>query len=201
MNIKAAIEKLVPGAHYKDAHSWMDNKLIHITEEDYDNLEWLDDRPKPTWEEVGNACFELLRYQKHREVDAFREKKFLENIPYLFPGDIEGHVQLRDDRDFRNIISNITKANMLIENGEDNKIIPFRDYENRNHEMTPHEIREMGMKVISTIQGIHEESWRQKDVINDFEFDEENMEQSYNELFNYDVEAEWQYELTFLMFE
>ena len=193
MNIKEAVEKLVPNALYRENLYIENNRLPDITKEDYEEVEWLDDRDKPTWEELVHSCFLLLKERKAREIDNYRDYRLSKNVPYTFPGEIEGHVQIRDEKDFRNIISNLSEAQIKISN-EDTSKISFRDYENRIHELTPQEIVDMGLTVISNIRAVHEESWRHKNIIKDFEMDENNPEESYQELENYNIQEEWKEE-------
>lgn len=188
-NIKAAIETLVPGALYNDNLSWVNGRVSEITYEDYQNLEWHDERDKPTWEELGQQCFDLLKEQKLKDVDDYREYKLTELLPYEFPNK-EGHIQLRNERDNLNILYNFNKAQVL-KSREENKIIKFRDYENINHELTPDEMIDMCLSIFDRNMEIHNISWQIKEEIKQFEFDLEDMEGSYMTLYNYDISEEW----------
>jgi len=188
-NIKLAIETLVPGALYEDNITWLDGRISGITYEDYQNLEWYDERDKPTWAELGQTCFNLLKEQRLRDVDDYREYKLIQNMPYEFP-DEEGHIQLRNEKDNLNILYSFNKAQALKDKGI-SQTIYFRDYENVNHEMTPDEIIDMGLAVFSRNMEIHDISWQMKEVIKQFEFDLEDMENSYMALYMYDISVEW----------
>jgi len=48
-NIYTGLNSLVEGPLFKGG-------FINHTEDEYNNLVWLDDRPKPTWEEVETEC-------------------------------------------------------------------------------------------------------------------------------------------------
>ena len=98
---------------------------------------------------------------KLAEVNAVREAKIAQGIPYQFP-DSAGTIQTRDLTDARNIQINIVTALILQGAGETKPVMVFRDMEDVQHAMTPAQMLQMGLYVAQYGQAIYTASWQLK---------------------------------------
>jgi hypothetical protein len=54
-DLALAIEEMAPGAYYYGS-------VINNTEEEYSNIDWRDERPQPTWEEISQCLITTNYY-------------------------------------------------------------------------------------------------------------------------------------------
>jgi hypothetical protein len=104
------------------------------------------------------------------KVNSLRDAKIAEGMPWAFP-DGPGVVQLRDERDIRNIlIKHATGAGR------------FRDKDNKDHSLPETKMREMTLAVMKHIDGIYEKAMAHKDNL--------RAMTAWQEAANYDI-TEW----------
>lgn len=192
MNIKGAIEFLVPNAKFIDNLSWLNGKFPDINENTYNNLQWLDTRPKPSLFDVGFACFNLLKKNRCSEVAELRDEKLSNGVPYLYPpNNMLNHVQIRDDKDRINVLINGITAIFYLFNNQPDANMVFRSQENIVHHLTASEILDMALFASNYGQQVYLTSWFHKDNINAIEIIDNDIMRAYNEVLNYDITTGW----------
>lgn len=194
MNIKAALEKLVPGAKYIDNIEWSDGQFPEITPQVYEDIIWLDDRTKPDMFDVGICCLNILKDVRCNEIDKLRDEKLAVGAPYNFPNDIFGHIQIRDEKDRINVLTNGNVGLVYVINNQPNSPMTFRDKENKIHNMSALEIMNMSLYAASFGQNIYTTSWLHKDHIRDYEILEQTIngiQNGYGYISNYDITIGW----------
>ena len=191
MDIKGAIEYLLPNAKFIDNLNWLYGQFPSINEEIYNNLIWLDERPKPTMIEVGTACFNLLKQNRTEEISLLRDEKLSTGVPYIFPNDVFGHIQIRDDNDRINVLINGVTAIFYLFNNQPEAPMVFRDQENRVHYINATQILDMALFAGNYGQNIYLTSWVHKDNINNFEIIDNDIITAYTNVLNYDISTGW----------
>lgn len=195
MNIKGAIEHLLPGAKYEDNVVWLWGQFPELSPEDYENnIIWLDERSKPSLLEIGGACLYLLKENRCKEVAKIRDEILAIGVPYMFPNDVPGHIQIRDEKDRTNVMINGMVGLVYVINEQSTAPMRFRDQENRVHNMTAQQMMEMSMYAASYGQHVYDTSWTHKDHIRNYESIENTLEEiqnAYNYILNYDITTGW----------
>jgi hypothetical protein len=98
-------------------------------------------------------------------IDALRDAKNAEGVPYTFPDGQAGTIQTRDIIDARNIQANAAAATVLAQQGVTDPVMMFRDQEDRIHYLTPQQMLDMGLAVMARGQAIYATSWTHKDAV------------------------------------
>lgn len=195
MNITKAILNLIPNAKFETNIEYGNGVCPIIDEAIYNNnFIWSEGNTeeKPSWLEIVTECLEILKREKKDEVNRYREEIIFQGVPYTFPGDIEGHIQTRDEIDFRNIMANASVAQIYIANGMTDEIMQFRDVEDKIHDLTPQQIIDLSIAVMGYCSFIYQKSWNHKDNIQNFTIDPQNILGSYQLLKNYDIYSNWE---------
>ena len=116
MNIENVLRYLVPDPKF---HGRL------FTPEDYDNIKWVDDRPKPTWIELSNASIEMAAAESAKAAqgateksheDELRTKYDLRNLRGMKIKEIEAYVDttLAEDNGVKKAIQQLTIAVALL---------------------------------------------------------------------------------------
>ena len=98
---------------------------------------------------------------KHTAINATRDEKLSQGVPYSFPDGI-GTIQTRDLRDIINIMGSVV-GGMILQGQE--ITIPFRDEEDKNHILTPEQTMTMGMAALTSYTAIYQTAWAHKDAL------------------------------------
>lgn len=101
-----------------------------------------------------------------KAVDDERESRIAQGMLYTFP-DGQGTVQLRSERDMRNVQGVASAGQALTMLGDTTTKLTFRDTENVTHEMTGSQAVTMGMAVSGFITAFYQAAWSHKDAIKD----------------------------------
>jgi len=119
-----------------------------------------EDRVTASYTKV-NKPIEMVKNELKTIVNNIRPIKETAGITYSF-NDGDGKVQLRDERDFRNIMAISAAALALKANNVTDPVVIFRDEADVTHSMTPDEAIAFGMHVQQAITDIYKWSWDKK---------------------------------------
>ena len=108
---------------------------------------------------------ELIKNDLYEEINVKRNEKISNGVVYTFPDGLTGTIQTRDQIDERNIQANASAAQSFIMLNQLDVEMEFRDAENQNHIMTPHQMLEMSIFVKQYGQDIYKQSWQYKDFV------------------------------------
>lgn len=99
---------------------------------------------------------------KHVEIDALRDSKIPDGVPYNFPDNITGTIQMRRDRDIINVLGTTLAGLIYHIQGNSGAELPFKDEENEDHTLNPLEAITMGMSALSGYVSIYLAAWAHK---------------------------------------
>lgn len=123
-------------------------------------------RESDVWREWTEADYlKDVKAAKRAAVNALRDLKLVEPLPYAFPDNVPGSIDLRDARDLTNLQALVTTAQVLLAEGSVDHLIYFRDAEDQTHPLTPAQTIAMGMAVTQHQDAIYRASWAHKDTI------------------------------------
>lgn len=100
--------------------------------------------------------------KKHAEIDAIRDSKIPEGVPYTFPDGINGTIQMRDLKDIINVLGTTVAGIIYKLLGQDTAVLPFKDEENVDHSFSPVEAMTMGMSALSGYTANYLAAWEHK---------------------------------------
>ena len=191
MRLHQCIEILVPEAKFI-CPPWSNGPFYDVNESNYNAMNWIDTRPKPTWEEVRIVWFDLLKDDLYREIERVRDEKLTSGVVYQFPSGLVGTIQTRNLDDHRNIQVNAATAQYFLMVGLTNQPMVFRDTENIVHNLLPNEMCQMALYVSSISQQHFTNSWWHKDNLKQINInDQTTVEQAISQLENYDLYSNW----------
>ena len=107
--------------------------------------------PTPTLE----GAKALKRYA----IDQMREAAEQAGMGFVFPGEANDVVQLRDDRDRTNISSLTTVATILSSQGVSDPVLAFRAASDVTYDMTPAQMIELGLAVAAFVSETYLTAW------------------------------------------
>jgi len=107
---------------------------------------------------------EVLESRK-REVDALRDAKIHAGFRYTFPDGTTGTAQVRNPQDVVTIIGLGVSGLELVSAGDTTATIPFRDAENKLHEMTWTELLNFGRAFRTWWKNMYATGWQHKDQL------------------------------------
>ncbi|WP_420465629.1 DUF4376 domain-containing protein [Panacagrimonas sp.] len=111
-----------------------------------------------TWT-ITPILVEQARAILHEQVAAERLRLERLGVPYVFPVDVAGTIQTRDDTDTRNIQGVVTTAMILQAQGVTDPVLEFRTADNVNHALTPSQAIAMGMAVSAHVNALYSAKW------------------------------------------
>lgn len=98
------------------------------------------------------------------QIENTRAAEEAKGLTYVFPDGVTDVVQLRNLRDFFNIQSQVTKAQLLAAS-ETSTLIPFQAMSNTTHMLTPQEMILMGVAVSDYCSALYAKSWMLKAAV------------------------------------
>ncbi len=105
---------------------------------------------------------------KAQAIDTERTVRIAAGMPYSFPDDTQGTIQLRHERDILNVNAVGTAAMMMISAGDTSTKLDFRDQEDVTHQLTAPEMLAMAQDVMGWISAHYAAAWTHKDAIKEF---------------------------------
>lgn len=108
---------------------------------------------------------EELRIEHRASVDEARESVENQGLPYVFPGNYQDTIQLRNERDVSIINSLVSMALILKAQGVTDPVLEFRAESNKSHFLTPDQMLHMGMSVSAFVSELYRIAWRLKEQI------------------------------------
>lgn len=101
----------------------------------------------------------------YESIDSHRNSVILSGMPYAFPDDTQGTIQLRHERDILNVNAVGTAAMMMISAGDTSTKLDFRDQEDVTHKLTAPEMLAMAQDVMGWISAHYAAAWAHKDAL------------------------------------
>lgn len=124
-----------------------------------------------------------LKENKKEKINNLRELKIQEGFSYVFPDGKTGNIQLRDDKDIRNIQGVATTGILFVVQNNTTDKISFKDEENIEHFMTGQEAALFGLQVSLFISNTYQKSWIHKENIDNLT--------TINEIESYNIHNGW----------
>lgn len=108
---------------------------------------------------------EELKLEKKSEIDNKRLEREKAGMPW-FEDDV---VQLRNERDFLNILGLCSKATMLKAQGVEDAVMPFQAESNTTRMLTPDEVIELGTATMVHTEDGYKTAWSLKCLVDEAE--------------------------------
>jgi hypothetical protein len=102
--------------------------------------------------------------ERNAEVDIIRDQKIAEGMPFNFSNGI-GVVQLRHEKDIRNIQGRASAGLALSAMGDTTTVLTFRDAADVTHPMTARDAIVLGLSASQFISENYEAAWNHKDIM------------------------------------
>lgn len=152
MNIEITncIEKLVPNAKFYGV-------FVNNTEDEYNNIIWVDERPKPTWENIITIKLDVAKEIKLEEIKLSHENSFFLGADTSFGFKVDCRPS-----DISNWTSSLTLLQTLGENAPN---INIRDFTNETHELTFDQYKQLCIELGNHYLGLYYKKWDLEDKI------------------------------------
>lgn len=154
MDIALALDALVPGAEYEGS-------LTAYTEDAFNALRWVDGRPKPRWQDVVVKAEEGAKRRLENAVNAHRDRLAAAGGVVDVGQGKALALDLRDEEDFRNVISMYARAETAMRESEAVQFF-VRDAANAEHVVSVDEMIVVGKSIYDGIAVIYRASWAVK---------------------------------------
>lgn len=105
------------------------------------------------------------KQQSRKRVNRERDSRIAQGMPYTFPDESEGTIQLRDLKDKTNVQGLGSNGIKLKINEDTTTKVPFRDEQNQSHNLNGDELIAMGEQVSNFIQNHYSSGWSIKEEI------------------------------------
>src|SRR5690554_4536062 len=109
--------------------------------------------------------FEQVKQEKKQEIDYLRLQREQAGMPW-FENDV---VQLRNERDFLNILGLCSKAILLKNSGIEDPVLPFQAESNITRFLTPDEMLDLGTSAMAYASEGYQIAWELKRLVDEAE--------------------------------
>ena len=112
---------------------------------------------------------EDVKLEKKSEIDNKRLEREKEGMPWFE----DDNVQLRNERDFLNILGLCSKATILKAQGVEDAVLPFQAESNITRMLTPDEVLELGTAAMAYAEDGYKTAWNLKCLVDEAETKED----------------------------